>query len=187
MVETLEKTSVVNPELARQLAHIREVRARIHGGHIVEPPPEKIRPRLFPAPKRRVVENPRDHWLARDLGAQHVAHCRAWSRAARARAGVLRFSDLVDTAADAAGVTTEDVVGHSHRWRHVRPRHVAMYLARELLRFSTVEIGRRIGARDHSSVLNAVRRVGENRGNVDALDRLVEDVLERLGLPNDAA
>ncbi len=41
----------------------------------------------------------------------------------------------------------------------VRPRHVAMYLAKELTQRSLPEIGRRFGNRDHTTVLHAVRRV----------------------------
>lgn len=41
----------------------------------------------------------------------------------------------------------------------VRPRHVAMYLAKELTSRSLPEIGRHFGNRDHTTVLHAVRRI----------------------------
>lgn len=40
-----------------------------------------------------------------------------------------------------------------------RPRQVAMYLAKEMTPRSLVEIGRRFGGRDHTTVLHACRQV----------------------------
>jgi chromosomal replication initiator protein len=41
----------------------------------------------------------------------------------------------------------------------VRPRQIAMYLAKVLTPRSLPEIGRRFGGRDHTTVLHAVRKI----------------------------
>jgi chromosomal replication initiator protein len=41
----------------------------------------------------------------------------------------------------------------------VLPRHVAMYLMRQKTRASLVDIGRELGGRDHSTVLNGCDRI----------------------------
>jgi len=43
--------------------------------------------------------------------------------------------------------------------RLARPRQVAMYLARELTARSLADIGRRVGGRDHTTVIHACRRI----------------------------
>ena len=43
----------------------------------------------------------------------------------------------------------------------VRPRQIAMYLAKILTLRSLPEIGRRFGGRDHTTVLHAVRKIEE--------------------------
>lgn len=44
----------------------------------------------------------------------------------------------------------------------VKPRQIAMYLAKELTQRSLPDIGRRFGGRDHTTVLHAVRKIREN-------------------------
>jgi chromosomal replication initiator protein len=44
-----------------------------------------------------------------------------------------------------------------------KPRQIAMYIAKELTQKSLPEIGELFGGRDHTTVLHAVRRIGELR------------------------
>ncbi|WP_420403045.1 chromosomal replication initiator protein DnaA [Nisaea sp.] len=62
-----------------------------------------------------------------------------------------------------------------------RPRQVAMYLAKQLTSQSLPDIGRKFGGRDHTTVLHAVKKVEELRGqdkqfndDVDLLRRMLE-------------
>ena len=58
----------------------------------------------------------------------------------------------------------------------VRPRQVAMYLAKTLTLRSLPEIGRRFGGRDHTTVLHAVRKIEGLVGN----DAMLADEIEVL-------
>jgi chromosomal replication initiator protein len=64
----------------------------------------------------------------------------------------------------------------------VKPRQVAMYLAKMLTLRSLPEIGRRFGGRDHTTVLHAVRKVEDMVGadqklaqELELLKRLIND------------
>ena len=60
------------------------------------------------------------------------------------------------------------------------PRHVAMYLSKELTGCSLPEIGRRFGNKHHSTVLHAIRKIVRLReGNAD-FDRQVSGLRESL-------
>ena len=69
------------------------------------------------------------------------------------------FGPILQAAASAFGVTVTDLTSDTRRHEPTAARHVACYAA-HLLGLSYSHIGRRIG-RDHSSVMNAVVRVGE--------------------------
>src|SRR5262249_50806368 len=56
----------------------------------------------------------------------------------------------------------------------VRPRQVAMYLAKTLTLRSLPEIGRRFGGRDHTTVLHAVRKIESLVSTDNALAEEIE-------------
>ncbi|MBN8806934.1 MAG: chromosomal replication initiator protein DnaA [Sphingomonas sp.] len=61
-----------------------------------------------------------------------------------------------------------------------RPRQIAMYLAKRLTTRSLPEIGRKFGGRDHSTVIHAVRRIEELRGQDHEIDGAVKALLRQL-------
>lgn len=62
----------------------------------------------------------------------------------------------------------------------VRPRQVAMYLAKVLTPRSYPEIGRKFGGRDHSTVIHAVRLIEDLRGRDADMDGDVRSLLRQL-------
>jgi len=63
----------------------------------------------------------------------------------------------------------------------VRPRQVAMYLARQLTLQSHPVIGQRFGNRDHTTVIHAVRQIGKLIREDAELRREVEYLRAELG------
>ena len=59
-----------------------------------------------------------------------------------------------------------------------RPRQIAMYLARKLVKASYPELGNRFGGKDHTTVLSACRKVDELIKS-DQKTRNIVDELER--------
>ena len=75
-------------------------------------------------------------------------------------------------------VSRADLLSSRRTANVVRPRQVAMYLAKTLTLRSLPEIGRRFGGRDHTTVLHAVRKIEHLVGNDNALAEEIE-VLKR--------
>ena len=65
------------------------------------------------------------------------------------------------------------------------PRQVCMYLARQKTRYSLEEIGGYFGGRDHTTVMHAIRTIGDYRRTDDAFAAQLERI-ESLLLPTPA-
>jgi chromosomal replication initiator protein len=93
------------------------------------------------------------------------------------------LSEIVDAAAQEFGVDRGELLSSDRRRAVTDARQVAMYLARELTAHSFSEIGRGIGDRDHTTAINAVKRIKAGLLADPALRASVENLLRRLGRP----
>jgi chromosomal replication initiator protein len=88
-------------------------------------------------------------------------------------------ADIQAVVGEAFGVSVADIRSARRSQQYVRPRQIAMYLARELTDQSLPRIGDGF-CRDHTTVLYAVRRVAE-RIREDRLEyNLVQDLISRI-------
>jgi len=91
----------------------------------------------------------------------------------------VRIEDIQRVVARQYNVSRADLLSSRRTANVVRPRQVAMYLAKILTLRSLPEIGRRFGGRDHTTVLHAVRKIETLAGNDSALADEIE-TLKRL-------
>jgi chromosomal replication initiator protein len=94
----------------------------------------------------------------------------------------VRIEDIQRVVARQYNVSRSDLLSSRRTANVVRPRQVAMYLAKVLTLRSLPEIGRRFGGRDHTTVLHAVRKIENLAGNdstfaeeIEALKRQLQD------------
>jgi len=73
----------------------------------------------------------------------------------------VRIEDIQRVVARHFNVSKADLLSSRRTRTIVRPRQIAMYLAKMLTPRSLPEIGRRFGGRDHTTVLHAVRKIEE--------------------------
>jgi chromosomal replication initiator protein len=71
----------------------------------------------------------------------------------------VKIEDIQRTVALQYNVSRSDLLSSRRTANVVRPRQIAMYLAKTLTLRSLPEIGRRFGGRDHTTVLHAVRKI----------------------------
>jgi chromosomal replication initiator protein len=81
------------------------------------------------------------------------------------------------------GVTATELIARDRRPTVARARKVAIYLARELTDKSLPEIGRRLGGRDHSTILAAVRSLAGDIERDSDLAKAVEKLKRQLAAP----
>ncbi len=77
---------------------------------------------------------------------------------------------------------TEDALGSKRRTKDLNiPRQVAMYLIKDILDCTLVQIGKMFGDRDHSTVIHSIRKIEEKIERDPSLRRKIESVRENLG------
>ncbi|MFC5444263.1 chromosomal replication initiator protein DnaA [Rhizobium halophytocola] len=97
----------------------------------------------------------------------------------------VRIEDIQRVVSRHYNVSRQELVSNRRTRVIVKPRQIAMYLAKTLTPRSFPEIGRRFGGRDHTTVLHAVRKIEELLGNDNKLSQEVE-LLKRLINENNA-
>ncbi len=97
----------------------------------------------------------------------------------------VRIEDIQRIVARHYNVSRQELVSNRRTRVIVKPRQIAMYLAKTLTPRSFPEIGRRFGGRDHTTVLHAVRKIEDLIGEDNKLGHEIE-LLKRLINENNA-
>lgn len=80
--------------------------------------------------------------------------------------------------AEKYGIKPGQLKEKSNRKEVVVPRHVAMYLVKELTPASLPEIGRAFGGKHHTTVIHSIGRIGELKGTDPDINRLINSVID---------
>ncbi|WP_420406661.1 chromosomal replication initiator protein DnaA [Hoeflea sp.] len=91
----------------------------------------------------------------------------------------VRIEDIQRVVSRHYNVTRQELVSDRRTRVIVKPRQIAMYLAKTMTPRSFPEIGRRFGGRDHTTVLHAVRKIEELINSDTKLGHEIE-LLKRL-------
>ena len=114
---------------------------------------------------------------ARPLDAELIAEL---IPASEPRPDQIPVEEIQQHVASSFGVSRAELVGSSRAAAPLRARQVAILLTRETTRLSLPQIGRLYGGRDHSTVLNALRRIeagiGEDPNLAARVDRLRSEI-----------
>lgn len=92
----------------------------------------------------------------------------------------LSVDGILQTVAEFYALDPAQLTGKRRSRQIVRPRQVAMYLARELLGTTLDEIGRSFGGRDHSTVLHACNKMDADCQADPSLQQEVQEIRRRL-------
>ncbi|MGE0232837.1 MAG: chromosomal replication initiator protein DnaA [Flavobacteriaceae bacterium] len=87
----------------------------------------------------------------------------------------VRIENIQRAVAQHFRLSRQDLISSRRTQAVVRPRQIAMYLAKQMTLRSLPEIGKRFGNRDHTTVLHAVRKI---EGLIAQSDDLAREVAE---------
>jgi chromosomal replication initiator protein len=110
--------------------------------------------------------------MARPLSKELIAEVIPRGRSAQASS----VEEIQQRVAEGYGISRAELVGSSRAATPLRARQVAIFLTREMTDLSLPQIGRLYGGRDHSTVLNSLRRVEAGLADDPQLSKRVQDL-----------
>jgi chromosomal replication initiator protein len=110
--------------------------------------------------------------MARPLSSELIAEVIPRGRSALSTS----VEEIQQRVAEGYGISRAELVGSSRAATPLRARQVAIFLTRELTDLSLPQIGRLYGGRDHTTILNSLRRVEAGLAADAALAKRVEEL-----------
>jgi len=92
----------------------------------------------------------------------------------------VRIASIQKLVASSYGISVEALKSKSRTQKVVFPRQVAIYLTRELTGVPLVEIGKRFGGRDHTTILHAYGKIAEIARTDPSLQERLEKMKRQL-------
>ena len=92
----------------------------------------------------------------------------------------LSIDDIQKLVADHYKVRLPDMKSRTRTRPIVVARQLAMYLVKKYLEKSLVDIGRSFGGKDHTTVMNALRRIEDQQHKDSEIKRAIEELEGRI-------
>ena len=92
----------------------------------------------------------------------------------------ISVENIQKAVADFYSIKVADMYSKKRPANIARPRQIAMFMAKELTQKSLPEIGELFGGRDHTTVLHAVRKIGEERSHDSHLNHEIHVIEQTL-------
>ncbi len=92
----------------------------------------------------------------------------------------ISVENIQKAVADFYSIKVADMYSKKRPANIARPRQIAMFMAKELTQKSLPEIGELFGGRDHTTVLHAVRKIGEGRSHDGQLNHEIHVIEQTL-------
>lgn len=87
-----------------------------------------------------------------------------------------RIVDIIQVVSFATGVDVVDICSDRQSANYVRPRHIAMYLAKACTPHTLTEIGHAFAGKEHSTVLHAIDKIQKQMETDATLKSLVKSL-----------
>ncbi len=87
---------------------------------------------------------------------------------------------IIDEVSRTYGVSVADIKSRKHDAKFTTPRHIAMYVIREMTELTNQKIADYFGLNDHTSVLYAVRKIKNEREKNYTMKTIIFDIIKNV-------
>jgi len=93
------------------------------------------------------------------------------------------YDRLMSVVADFYSIAVDDLIGKRRNAKYTQPRHIAMYLMKQLYQLPYKTIGQLFGNRDHSTVLTACEKIEHEIQLDEPLKNVCEILTKKISTP----
>ena len=99
--------------------------------------------------------------------------------------GIISVETIQKAVSEFYNVSVDDLKSSSRKKTVAVPRHIAIYLCRELTEYSLDEIGAEFGGRDHSTVISSINKIEDRLKTGDlAISDIIKALTKQIGKGN---
>ncbi|MBQ0003086.1 MAG: chromosomal replication initiator protein DnaA [Treponema sp.] len=97
-----------------------------------------------------------------------------------ATGNTVSMETILKVVADSENTSIADIKGKNRSKKIAETRHIAIYIARELLEYSYPELGNEFGGRDHSTILSAYNNIANKIKTDPSFDAKIKGIINSI-------
>lgn len=97
-----------------------------------------------------------------------------------ATGNAVSMETILKVVADIENTSIADIKGKGRSKRLAETRHIAIYVARELLEYSYSELGGEFGGRDHTTILSAYNGIADRIKTDPSFEKRIKDIINSI-------
>lgn len=97
-----------------------------------------------------------------------------------ATGNAVSMETILKVVADIENTSIADIKGKNRSKRLAETRHIAIYIARELLEYSYSELGSEFGGRDHTTILSAYNGISDRMKTDPSFEKRIKDIISAI-------
>ncbi len=90
-----------------------------------------------------------------------------------------KYENLLSVIANLYNITMADLLSSDRSAKYVLPRHIAMYILKENYKYTNEKIGYIFNGKDHTTVMNAVKKIRSEIKNNNEIKNMIELILKK--------
>jgi len=94
--------------------------------------------------------------------------------------GTITVETVQKVVADHFNISISDIKGKKHEKKIAIPRHIAVYISRNLTEYSFPELGNEFGGRDHTTIMHSYEKVEEQIKTDTSLNSTIQQLIREI-------
>ena len=94
--------------------------------------------------------------------------------------GTISIDTIQKVVADQYAISLSDLKGRKRDRKYVKPRQIALYIARQLTEYSLKELGNEFGGKDHSTVMHSLEKIEDELKTDSQLNSMIQLLIRNI-------